>query len=236
MNEEYPWSLRESPKARCVRLKVTPPGKLEVIVPQGFDHTLLPNILQQKRSWILRALQRVDACAPPPAPALPTHIDLLAVAEQWPVQYQSIPRESQRITCQNNADHLLISGRPLRLKACKDVLRQWSRHKAKLHLPEMLRQVSQETNLIFGNVRVRSQKTLWGSCTSAKDISLNFKLLFLPRHITRYVLVHELCHTVHLNHSPRFWQLVETHEPEYRAIERELRDAWQFVPAWAEGR
>ena len=55
----------------------------------------------------------------------------------------------------------------------------------------------------------------------------------MPYHLTRYVLVHELCHTVHLNHSNRFWALVEKHCPEYRAAEREMRDARDYVPRWA---
>ena len=233
LNEEFPWTLRESFKARYVRLKVTPAGKVEVIVPCGFDRTLLPTILQQKRSWILRALQRVEACMPTPAPVLPVVIQLLAIDEQWPVQYLT-SQQSQRVSCRINADHLLIVGGSLLQSGCKEVLRLWGQHKAKLHLLAMLRQVSAEIGLAFDRATVRSQKTLWGSCTSRKNISLNYKLLFLPPRMVRYVLIHELCHTVHLNHSPRFWRLVETHEPDYRAIERELREAWRFVPAWAE--
>lgn len=233
LNEEIAWTIRESVKARYVRLKVTPPGKVEVVVPRGFDRAQLPTILNQKRSWILRTLQRFHAIAPLPVAALPTIIELAAINEQWPVQYQAT-ETSQRIRCQIGSGHLLLLGKPLMQSECKKMLDRWAWDKAKLHLPAMLHQVSRETKLNFRKITVRRQKTLWGSCTSRKDISLNYKLLFLPQRIARYVLIHELCHTVHLNHSLRFWRLVETHEADYRQIERELRDAWRYVPSWAE--
>jgi len=50
----------------------------------------------------------------------------------------------------------------------------------------------------------------------------------------RYVFIHELCHTIHMNHSPKFWALVAEKEPNYQQIDRELRKAWRYVPAWAE--
>jgi hypothetical protein len=65
-------------------------------------------------------------------------------------------------------------------------------------------------------------------------ISLNCKLLFLAPELVRHVLVHELCHTVELNHSPRFWALVQRFEPDARTLRRRMRDAWRDVPVWAE--
>jgi predicted metal-dependent hydrolase len=64
------------------------------------------------------------------------------------------------------------------------------------------------------------------------NLALNTKLLFLPPELLRYVLVHELCHTVHMNHSKDFWRLVECHEPRYRVLDQQLRAAWKPVPRW----
>jgi len=94
--------------------------------------------------------------------------------------------------------------------------------------------VSQEVNLPFKNVSIRGQKTRWGSCSSDQSISLNCKLLFLPSPVVRYVLIHELCHTVHMNHSAAFWALVGCFEPNYRQLDRNLRDARCDVPLWME--
>ena len=58
------------------------------------------------------------------------------------------------------------------------------------------------------------------------------KLMFLPYHLVRYVIIHELCHTVHLNHSLKYWQLVKQVEPDFQLLEKELGEASRFVPDW----
>jgi len=88
----------------------------------------------------------------------------------------------------------------------------------------------------FGRVLVKSQRTRWGSCSRRKTISLNLKLLFIPQDLAQYVLIHELCHTVHLNHSQKFWALLTRHEPDCKNKEKELRSAGRFVPAWIDAK
>ncbi len=58
------------------------------------------------------------------------------------------------------------------------------------------------------------------------------KLLFLPPELVRYVFVHELCHTVHMNHSREFWRFLAVKEPGYMELDKQLRTAWRLVPAW----
>jgi hypothetical protein len=103
-----------------------------------------------------------------------------------------------------------------------------------MQLIPWLRQTSQEIKLPFNRAAVRGQKTLWASCSSKSNISLNFKLLFLPPHLVRYVFIHELCHTIHLNHSRKFWALVAEKEPNYRQYDAELNKAWVYIPEWLE--
>ena len=104
--------------------------------------------------------------------------------------------------------------------------------KAENNLIKWLRKISIQTNLPYRTTTIRSQKTLWGSCSSDRNISLNYKLLFLEPKVVEYVLIHELCHTIHMNHSGKFWGLVSKFEPNYKTLDKSLNQAWQIVPSW----
>jgi predicted metal-dependent hydrolase len=83
------------------------------------------------------------------------------------------------------------------------------------------------------SLAVRSQRKRWASCSSGATISLNSRLMFLPEQLVRYVLLHELAHTVELNHSARFWATLAHAAPDYRQRDAELREAWRLIPDWA---
>jgi predicted metal-dependent hydrolase len=72
---------------------------------------------------------------------------------------------------------------------------------------------------------VRGQKTCWGSHSSTGTISINYCLLFLEPALVRYLMVHELCHARHMNHSRRFWRAVGLHEPDYERLDRVVEDS-----------
>ena len=86
--------------------------------------------------------------------------------------------------------------------------------------------------LTLGGLLVKSQRTRWASCSARRNLSLNTKLLFLSPDLVRYAMIHELCHTVYMNHSNEFWRMVAAHEPSYRVLDRSLREAWKSVPQW----
>ena len=75
----------------------------------------------------------------------------------------------------------------------------------------------------FGNITVRNQKTRWGSCSGKGNLNFNYKLYYLPCELMDYVIIHELAHRIHMNHSAEFWQVVETFCPEWREARARLR-------------
>jgi len=83
---------------------------------------------------------------------------------------------------------------------------------------------SDKHKLKVNQVRVKEQKTLWGSCSSKNNINLNYLLIMAPMKVIDYVIVHELVHTIHKNHSAKFWQKVETIMPNYKDSRNWLKD------------
>lgn len=76
----------------------------------------------------------------------------------------------------------------------------------------------------YTSITVRDQRSRWGSCSSRGTLSFNYRLLFAPPKVLDYVVVHELCHLTHMNHSKDFWNLVEQIMPDYRIYKQWLRD------------
>jgi len=83
------------------------------------------------------------------------------------------------------------------------------RQKAQSVLPAQLAKLAGLYGFNYSSVKIRKSRTRWGSCSSKKIINLSFYLLLLPEHLIEYVLLHELCHTVQMNHSPAFWRLLD---------------------------
>jgi predicted metal-dependent hydrolase len=219
--------LRRNRRSKYVRLKVHPPGQVEVVVPHDFDERALPEILAQHTAWVEERL--LDVSTQHHEPLTPPQVlDLQAIDEQWQLHY--LPRGGSRNSCRQ------MPGGILQVSASnneqgRELLKRWLARRAKQQLIPWLQQTSEELALPFSGVSIRGQRTRWGSCSAKGHINLNYALLFLPPDLVRYLFVHELCHTVHLNHSRRYWALVESKEPHYRAYEKGLKQASQQVPA-----
>jgi predicted metal-dependent hydrolase len=83
------------------------------------------------------------------------------------------------------------------------------RAEAKIRLPEMVARLATEHGFSHGTVKIKTTKSRWGSCTVRNDINLSIALVALPDHLAEYIVLHELCHTVHKNHSARFHALLD---------------------------
>ena len=151
-----------------------------------------------------------------------------AVGEEWTVEYETGP--PRRVTLVKRGDRTLhVAGAIDRPEFVRRVLERWLTNQAHRHLVPWLYRTAGELEFTLKGVSVRTQRTLWGSCSHRNTISLNARLLLIPPDMVRYVFVHELVHTRHMNHSRDFWQAVAVHVPDYRDRVRELRRLWRAL-------
>lgn len=160
---------------------------------------------------------------------LPQRIDLPAIDDNWTVEWQ--PGQSAGLESCRLRKRLSL-GHPRALDAIGS-LQHWLKLEARRHLPDWLALVAQDTGHRYRRVSVRLQRGRWGSCSSTGTISLNAKLLMLPPDAVRYVLVHELSHTVQMNHSRAFWDEVARHQPDWQQQVRDIRALQRTLPTWA---
>ena len=95
---------------------------------------------------------------------------------------------------------------------------------AKAAIPIRVRLTAAEIGVRYGRITIRTQRTRWGSCSSAGNLNFNCLLMLCPDDVIDYVVVHELCHRREMNHSPRFWALVASVLPDYRTPRKWLKD------------
>ena len=229
------YTVRVSQRARHVRLTVTPRHGLVVVVPRRWRGNTAA-IVADKREWARHALagiaeQRALFLGGAEA-MLPSTIELRALSQTWPVEYRATPAAGVRAREAGGA--LVVSGHVEDADACLGALVRWLDRTSRTHLPPMLAQTSHECGVAYVSARVRCQRSRWGSCSSRRTISLNRNLIFLPEHLVRALMLHELAHTIVLDHSSRFWAALESIDPAFASCRLELKRAGILVPPWAE--
>lgn len=223
------WHVRISRRARRLSMRVFPGGRVEVVVPPGTGLPAIERFVSMHRTWAEKRAREFALLAPSTAERRPTKVHLPLTGQCWSVAYETA-RRSMVTDRGNGILHL-------RLERDSDrevgrLLLRWLGDVALNELRPRLDGVSRDTGIEYVRMHLRRQRTRWGSCSTAGTISLNMCLMFQRPEVVRYLMVHELCHRRHMNHSPGFWDLVERHEPHWRSLDRELLKGWRHVPAW----
>jgi len=222
--------VRESARARRLSIKVYPRGKVEVVVPRRTRPADVEAFVEENRAWIERARDSFAVIHPPEPFALPQVIELPAIERVVTVRY--LQSEGKTVRYRLTGDCLRLTGRIKDEKACVAAIRRWLGGIAKEEFAPRLQALSNLTGIDYKKMQVRAQRTCWGSRSSSGTLSLNLCLMFLCPELMRYLMIHELCHGRHMNHSKRFWRLVARFEPRYRCLDRELGEGWRSVPSW----
>ncbi|MGI9200292.1 MAG: M48 family metallopeptidase, partial [Woeseiaceae bacterium] len=201
------FSVRQSHRARRLSIKVFPRGRVEVVVPPRTRPEVIQAFVQENTEWINSARASFAEMHPPEPFMLPNVIDLPAIGRRYRVRYER-QATAKTVRYRSASNSVVLSGRTGDDKLCVAALKRWLASIAKTEFAPRLEQLSRETGDSFKKMHVRGQKTCWGSHSSSGTISINYCLLFLEPSVVRYLMIHELCHARHMNHSARFWRRV----------------------------
>ena len=106
----------------------------------------------------------------------------------------------------------------------REQMEKWYRKEAFEVLTQKAHDYAEILNVSFNNIRIKDQKSRWGSCSSKGNLNFNWRILMAPEPVCDYVVIHELCHLIHMDHSPDFLKKVEEICPEYKQYKKWLRD------------
>ena len=200
-----------SSRAKHLRLQINNNNELEVILPRRYKHEKAEDFILKKKDWILKHLKEKKG----------NGFYFLGVEISVLINYDLFLKKPQI----NYLDKKLIAGIPSGYISVTqdDIYNLWLKHKAKIFIPERVREFSQTKGFNFKKITIRSQKTRWGSCSAKGRLSFNYRLMKFRKEVIDYVIIHELCHLKEMNHSKNFWSLVEGFCPDYKKLKKELK-------------
>jgi len=211
-------TVRRSAKATQVRLRVAPDGTLRASMPMYAPLFLLKRLLKSSRAELRELLQRSQP------------LNEFKDGQQIGKSHTIIVRSSSRFSTKVKGQHILVElpddltlDDPQVNRAIRDSIIAALRVEAKSYLPKRLAWLANQLGFSYEKVRFSHASGRWGSCSSNGTISLNIALMKLPFELIDYVLVHELSHTVQMNHSQDFWELVQKGDPSYKQHRKLLK-------------
>lgn len=226
--------IRHSKRAKHILLRVTPEDGLIATLPRGANRKALDRALHEHADWIEKQTLQVSqdrARLLLARNTRPENLEFRAKSESLQLHYQPTSGSRSRIIRRGN--ELQINTPDVEnIEIIHQKLSEYIRREAKVFLGERLKRLSEQHGLRHTGLSIRRQKTRWGSCSARHHINLNDKLLFLPEALMEHVLLHELAHTRHLNHSPRFHALLKELDPATPQHRKALRLANRYIPAW----
>lgn len=213
-------TLRRSAKASHVRIRVAPNGRLHASLPLYAPVFLVKRLIRSSRDQ-LRAMMAEQQTGETFEHGMQIGKSHTLIVRPSTLVKPAVKRHGQQIIVQMPAEMSIEDAEVNRI--IRDTVIEALRIEARSYLPKRLSFLAEKGGYTYERVRFSHASGRWGSCSSNGTISLNIALMKLPFELIDYVLVHELSHTVQMNHSDDFWRLVEMADPIYKIHRRDLK-------------
>jgi predicted metal-dependent hydrolase len=198
----------ERHEIKRARIAVDEDLRVRVTLPLDVSQEEIADLIERKEQWIQKQLaffrDRRDARIKL------SHDEILYLGEIY--TFQRLPGLRSRVAIKDEGK-IIYSGRNL---LADGALGTWYRQEAKRVIMERLEHFAKTYKFTYNKVFIRNQKTLWGSCSSKRNLSFNWRLIQTPLDIIDYIVVHELVHTKILQHTKAYWGRVASLYPQYR--------------------
>ena len=209
-------------KRRTVALIVEYNGSVTVRAPMRLPESAIQEFADKHIDWVEKKKNEMLAVVPTQLTQYQPDETFLYLGKEYPLEV--IPAQHKKLILD---DRFKIAESAL--GNAELVFQKWYRQQASLLIPERVKFFAELHQLRYEKINITSARTRWGSCSSKNTLSFSWRLILTPPEVIDYVIIHELAHTVHHNHSKRFWNLVEKLLPDYKERRKRLQRYGQQV-------
>ncbi len=214
------YSLRRSARAKRISIRFDVARGFQIVYPLRVYQPTPAEVFTQKQAWVLKVLnnqcahqerQQYQRSYAQGAIFQYLGVDLqLSLIEHDDQKHASVRRYEDRLQVKLPQAYMDNSG------FVRAAIENYYRGEAKAYLPQRVKELAESRGFVYRNVRIKNQKTRWGSCSAKHNLNFNMRLMMAPPDAIDSVIIHELCHLKVLSHSKAFWNLVEKHCPDYK--------------------
>lgn len=208
---QFNYTVKSSRRAKYIRIRVNHDGSVVVTKPWLVPKFMADRFVRSKEDWIRTALAKLKEHQP-------SHQNntIWYLGKVYSFQYQP-----GRAAIQFGNPSVIVSA--YSEEAAKRHLSTYIQKEARSQIIAAIKKWSKTMGITYQDIRFKNQKSRWGSCSSQGNLNFNWKLIMTPPEVMEYVVIHELAHRTHMDHSVKFWHLVERFDPDYRAHRRWLK-------------
>ncbi len=211
-------------RRKSIGIKVRPPGEVVVHAPIGMAEDLVKEVLEEKRQWIFRKLSDVKKRQSKSIQHTYTAGDTFYyLGKPYTLNVQEIFFiKNPVVNVKEDMIQIMVSSKTV--PNIKAALEHWYRLQAERVIQERITHYQAFFSVEPSMIQVKEQKKRWGSCSSARKLMFNWRIVMAPIDVLDYIVVHEMCHMVHMNHSSNYWTLVKKIMPDYKVKQQWLKD------------
>lgn len=219
-----PYEIQVNSRAKRLAIRISQ-GNVKISVPRNIPIKQAQTFIEAKKEWILKHWQAQNA-ERDGGRGLVEGSEIPYLGNNLVLHIKIYEGRRLKISRLNNELTIFLpEGLPQESQALllPEGLKQWYKEEARRILWDKLDYYAQALGVEYRQFRLKEQKTRWGSCSAEGNINLNWRVILAPEQVVDYLVIHELAHLRHLNHSRDFWRLVECHMPEYKRWRKWLR-------------
>jgi predicted metal-dependent hydrolase len=212
------YTLRRSSRARYSRLEISPEKGLTVVIPVFGDQSHVRQLLDRKCRWILDKLAKYHPGIESPPRQVQDGDSVPYLGQKLRIEVRS--GESATVELDDETLAVIVLHGQDKLQS---TLEKWFRAEARKKICQIVDERCVTMGLSYNRIMLKSQKTLWGSCSRKHNLNFNWRLIMAPEPVIDYVVIHELAHLKVMNHSKQFWNVVEKYCPDWSENRKWLR-------------